>query len=110
MVGNGTVFLGKVDGIVALNATTGSQIWIAPLNGEGPRNFGDAVYANNTLYATGNGYIYSLEALTGDIRWQTSLGDEIRSAPLLHNGTLFVGTDDGTLFALGGTPLHYNPG
>ncbi len=63
---------------------------------------------NDTMYfGSRNGYLYANNAKTGALRWKVKLADRIRSAPSISTPShdakkaiVYVGTDDGTLWAL----------
>ena len=101
---NGTLFVGDYAGrVTALDAHSGKSRWVyqghgsivaTPVvrmaNGEGM----DVYMANQ------NGILTALNATSGSMEWHIYLG-ELRSAPVLVNGTLFVGSvSEHGLFAL----------
>jgi len=40
-------------------------------------------------------------AATGRLRWANTTGDAVGSSPAAAGGTVYVGRDDGTVYALG---------
>jgi outer membrane protein assembly factor BamB len=44
--------------------------------------------------------IYGYDTADGSERWQFETGDDVRSSPAVVDGTLYVGSDDGNLYAL----------
>ncbi len=76
-------------GVLALNATTGAERWFAGTP--------DAPVAASPVYAAGllyvpakNGYVYALDAATGDLRWMAAVQAGV-SSPAYHDGVLYVG-------------------
>jgi eukaryotic-like serine/threonine-protein kinase len=49
---------------------------------------------------SGDGYLYALDALTGEERWRFGTGRAITSTPTLAGGLVYVGSRDGSFFAL----------
>jgi hypothetical protein len=48
---------------------------------------------------SGDGYLYALDALTGEQRWRFGTGRAITASPSLAGGLVYVGSRDGSLFA-----------
>src|SRR5258708_30948867 len=58
------------------------------------------VSVNLALYVGGDdGYLYALDATTGQLKWKTATGGAIRSSPTFYKGLIYVGSGDGNLFA-----------
>jgi outer membrane protein assembly factor BamB len=54
----------------------------------------------------GDGYLYALNAKTGASLWSTSIGDSssrwgLFSSPIVVNGVVYVGSEDGNVYAFG---------
>jgi outer membrane protein assembly factor BamB len=64
------VFIGIGGNVVALDTSTGQEVWRTPLKG---RDFVNVVLHEAALYATTKGELFCLEAATGRIRWQNPL-------------------------------------
>ena len=47
-----------------------------------------------------SGRLYSIDALTGDLRWEFVADDSISSTPVVANKTLYVSSLSGTLYAI----------
>ena len=60
----------------------------------GQRLFGSSVVYNDILYQAGRGFLFALDAETGDIIWSFEL-PVIGSTPVAINGSLYVGTCNG---------------
>lgn len=66
---------------------------------------GTPAIANGLVYLGGyDGVFTALDLETGDIAWQTPLGDAIGSSPAYHDGTVYIAVEyippDGSLFGL----------
>jgi outer membrane protein assembly factor BamB len=64
------VFLGIKGSVIALDDTTGAQIWATRLKGS---DFVNLILTENRLYAATKGEIFSLDPGTGKILWQNPL-------------------------------------
>ena len=99
-VAYGLVFVADslLNQIWAVDAQTGALRWSA----FGGGTHGSLAAANGVLYAgTVGGNLFAYDALTGDVLWSYSIGSAIESSPVIVNGMLFVGADDGHLYAFG---------
>jgi hypothetical protein len=71
---------------------------------------GPVVLAGDEVFLTGNDrYIYALNAETGCEVWKYMTGSGSMSSPSVANGTVYVGSDDGSIYAIGGGDLSYAP-
>jgi len=107
IVHNGVMFLWSPGNVVqALNATTGELIWENRLGpdprrpGPGPsteetRSLG--LWGNNVYVNTPQGYLYALDARTGEQVWKTHITDELK-AP---GGGMFGGSTGGVIIIKG---------
>jgi outer membrane protein assembly factor BamB len=64
------VFIGIKGSVVALNRTTGEQVWATHLKGY---DFVNVVVQNETVLASCCGEIFRLDPLTGDRLWHNPL-------------------------------------
>jgi outer membrane protein assembly factor BamB len=64
------VFAGINGSVIALDETTGVEIWATSLKGS---DFVNLVLSENKLYATTKGEIFCLDPGTGKILWQNPL-------------------------------------
>jgi outer membrane protein assembly factor BamB len=66
---------------------------------------GEAVYSSPTLVdgtlfvGSGDGYVYALDAGTGDVVWTHQTGQAVFSSPTVVDGTVFVGSADNSVYA-----------
>jgi outer membrane protein assembly factor BamB len=57
--------------------------------------------ADSTVYAgSWDGYLYAVDAETGDERWRFETGDWVESSPSVADGTVYVGSNDRNLYAV----------
>ena len=69
MAPSNLIFIGIAGTVVALDRTTGSEVWRSELDGD----FVNVALLDGDLYATSNGELFCLHPATGDIRWQNPL-------------------------------------
>ncbi|WP_433920798.1 PQQ-binding-like beta-propeller repeat protein [Streptomyces canus] len=50
-------------------------------------------------FGTSDGYLWAVDAVSGERRWRRKASVWVRWAPLVANGTLYVGTNDGHMVA-----------
>lgn len=104
---NGTVYYGDDDKrVFALSAEDGSLLWRRNLRGDsGEIGGGPTVYRGMVFVVVLDMYpknytLTALDADTGETIWDETLpGDHYNSYPTTHNGTLYIGTRDGSIHA-----------
>ncbi len=105
-VANGVVYITDPGQISALNASTGALIW--SYRPDSSPWFSSPAVANGVVYFGGliggggtvQGYLYALNASTGAVLWKYPTASQMRSSPVVVNGTVYFHT--GTqLFAFG---------
>jgi glucose dehydrogenase len=109
-VANGLVYWGSWDGIEHATKADGSTAWTANL-GVAPSNCGSSLGVASTatiatlsingtatsvdFVGSATDQFYALNALTGSVIWQTSLGTSgtqvLWASPLLYNGSVYIG-------------------
>lgn len=112
-VARDTVYFGSFDRhVYALDAQTGEERWTHDTGAivrSSPTIVDGAVYVgagcHNLIceaYAEGEsrGWIYSLDADTGERRWRHETGAEVVSSPAVASGSVYVGSSDAHLYAL----------
>jgi len=115
-VADGTVYVGSYDRhLYAIDAESGESRWDRDLGGlirgsptvqsdsvllgVGCHNLACAWYADEADVSE-NGWVYSLDAETGETNWEYAVGDEVVSTPAVADGTAYVGASDERLYAL----------
>ncbi|AUD06611.1 outer membrane protein assembly factor BamB family protein [Spirosoma pollinicola] len=90
--------------LYALDALTGTKKWAVSAPGFDPsgypRVYGLPTAANQKVYIGSGNTVYVLDAQTGLAQQELLFGGGIYGAPLVAEGTLFVGCYDGKLYAL----------
>lgn len=102
-VAGGLVLSGMVNGVTALDAETGAVEWIRDdlPSTAAVTVVGDTVFAGSQADSSDHGMIHALDLASGESRWTWEKADgHITNTPIVVNGTLFVGTQEGTLYAL----------
>lgn len=110
-VSGNVVFIGADANVYAFNASTGAKLWNCTTDGfmnSSPNVVNGVVYIGS-----GNNNFYAINASTGAKMWKyTSAGPStavvergfnsgaFASSPAVVNGVVYVGSDDGNLYAL----------
>jgi outer membrane protein assembly factor BamB len=94
--------------VAAFNATTGAVLWSVSLGGplsipgDSPAVAKGMVYIGASVtgqHGSSNGTLYALNARTGKTVWSAPLSSSITSSPSVANDVVYVGSDDGILYA-----------
>ncbi|AOZ91794.1 PQQ-binding-like beta-propeller repeat protein [Paenibacillus crassostreae] len=102
-----TLYSGSSDSheLAAIDAETGEKKW--SFKTEGPIHSSPATDGATIYGAGGNhnsdknlGVIYALDAITGEEKWTFRTDANIYSSPALNNGILYIGSDDGNVYAI----------
>jgi outer membrane protein assembly factor BamB len=102
---NGTVYVGNVDGLYALNAKSGAIIWsYKPSQDTGAKADVDtapAIGGDGTIFfGTAGGTFYAVNP-DGTERFHYTTGGRISSSPAIGpDGTVFIVSDDGQMYAI----------
>lgn len=95
-------------GLAAFNATTGAVLWSISPGGslsileDSPAVAKGIVYIGASVtgqHGSVTGTLYALNAHTGKILWSAPVASGITSSPAIANAVVYVGSDDGTLYA-----------
>jgi len=122
-VSDGIVYFAAYDGnFYALDASTGALKWKFQTGGE--RRFAGkhlhgvqpvaetmpdpfdcylsspVVWKGAVYFGSGDGNIYSLNAVSGALNWKFKTGDVVHASPAIADGTVFVGSWDSYFYAL----------
>lgn len=115
-VAHGRVYAGSNDGTLrTFDADTGERGWI--FDAGSPIQSSPSIAGQTVYFGTWGGYVYALNAVNGELRWKhrpsnlpapgwTIGGNEpsarIVSSPWPGDGVVFIGCDDGCVYALEG--------
>lgn len=103
-IAGGIVYLASDDGgLTALDATTGAAEWYSP-TGSGGR--AAPTVAGPTVYLPAGRSVFAVNRTDGEPLWSFPTGDEIVSTAAVVDGSLYVGSRDGFLYALGGEAVE----
>jgi outer membrane protein assembly factor BamB len=86
---DGVAYVGSKDGLVAVEAATGEQRWLAPV---GDTSNSSPAVVDGIVYAGAGGHLHALDARTGEERWRVPAGDGIGYAsPVVIAGVVYAG-------------------
>jgi outer membrane protein assembly factor BamB len=93
------------DEVIATDAETGKELWKHSINGDlagagGALATAPAAAGGNVFVATLDGRVLQLDPSSGKIARTYEIGAPVRSQPLIQDGWLYVGTDDGKLVGI----------
>lgn len=97
-----SVYFGSTSGIVyALSNDDGSERWSIDPTGSGQFIFSSVVVVDGTVYVAGvQGDIYGMSTEDGSEEWHIDLSSNINSSPAVSEGVLYVGANNGNLYAI----------
>jgi len=100
-VGENEIYAVTNKDIVALNRTTGEELWTYHSDREDARQTASVYHRSSPalsggkVYAgLGDGYLYCLDARTGDVIWEFQNDYRVMSSPQVHAGRVFCGGDN----------------
>ncbi len=95
------LYVGSADGAVyGLSAKRGGPpAWIFP-TGNG-QVLSPVIVDEELVFAAGP-TLYSLDRETGDLLWQYPIGAKATTEPVVVDGMIYIGAEDGNLYAIGG--------
>ena len=101
----GDVLVAGDTGHIRSIATDGTTNWSTPLSDVDRGSHGTPAIADGTAYVgTYDGVVSAVSVASGDILWQTDVGDAAAASPTYHEGTLYVAveysTPSGTVVAM----------
>ncbi|MCK4538460.1 MAG: PQQ-binding-like beta-propeller repeat protein [Candidatus Krumholzibacteria bacterium] len=99
-IGDDFVIAATTDGSLVKLSHSGKVLWRVQPGGE--------IYSTPlvlkekdlVIFGTGDRFIYAYSLSAGNLMWRFSAGSDIRSAPVTNGSEIFVGSEDGNLFAL----------
>lgn len=90
--------------VIATDADTGSVLWKETLAGDetagGALGTAPVPAGNSILFATLEGEVRRLDAGNGKLLHRYPVGGRVRSQPVIAEGWIYVGTEDGRLVAI----------
>jgi outer membrane protein assembly factor BamB len=93
------IYLGSNDNnVYSINSTNGEQIWNYTTQGD----LSSPTISDNVLVVgSRDNKTYILNISTGEIIWNYTTFGEVSSSPSIVNGKVFIGSDDGVVYAFG---------
>ncbi len=125
-IAGGTLYVGSYDGkFYALDARTGTPRWkfatggerrfeAKGLHGMQPKNqtiadpfdvylSSPVVGGGSVFFGSGDGNVYALDAVSGDLKWKFQTGDVVHASPAYADGVVFFGSWDSYFYAVDAT-------
>jgi outer membrane protein assembly factor BamB len=103
-VADGTLYATDLSNLYAVDAESGRRQWDLKTDGSiqvlAASRTGIGVGSDSVYFGNQNGTIYAVDKNGGDLRWQYETGGEVNYAPTIKNGTVYIGSSDGNLYAL----------
>ncbi|MFB6096005.1 MAG: PQQ-binding-like beta-propeller repeat protein [Haloferacaceae archaeon] len=104
-VAGDTVIVRGADTLFAYDAADGTERWRGPAStnsgGAYYQDVGSAAVADGTVYAPDGDDLVALDLASGDLQWRFGAGEiAVSSAPVVADGTVYVGTVGGGFYAL----------
>lgn len=98
----GVVYFASGNRLYAVDAATGALKWVYPSSDALSFNIktGITVWEDLVLFGGTDGTLYAVRAADGRTAWAFPTRGPIRSSPIVSGGTVFVGSDDNSLYAL----------
>ena len=106
VVGDGVAIGSCAGTLYSLRRDTGEPLWLydARADGEGPQFHGEPrLFGDSLIIPTDgekNGYVYSFDPRTGDLRWKVEFKGGVATTPLLLGKQIVVAAVDGTVAAI----------
>jgi len=103
---NGRVYSSMGDTAQCVDAASGRPLWSRNLrDARRPGSTDDiltppAVVNGKLFVGTRWGFVYALNAETGEVIWQVDIGEPVSFQPAVAGGRVYVGTDRGSVFSL----------
>ncbi|MGA8215774.1 MAG: PQQ-binding-like beta-propeller repeat protein [Candidatus Sulfotelmatobacter sp.] len=102
-IANGVVYVGSIyyfNGVYALNASTGAELWSFTTGGSNGVSSSPAVANGVVYFGCDDHNVYALNASTGAKLRSFTTGDIVYAPPVVVNGVVYIGSDDYSMYAL----------
>ena len=101
VVSDGFAYIGNSAATIhAVSMRSGAFAWVHPTPGSPLMASSPAVYGDELVYHTMNGWVYVLDRSNGRQLWGWNAGSAIESSPIVRDGVDYFGTAGGQLDAL----------
>jgi outer membrane protein assembly factor BamB len=102
-VWQGRVYLGFDGGLLfCFDARDGKTLWAFEAGGAIRSSAAVSARDATVYFGCHDGHLYALDAMTGAERWRFRTGGKVTSSPCPAAGCVYVGSDDGCVYALAG--------
>ena len=98
IVHEGVVYVGGFFKIIALDASTGQQLWETTV--PSPLDHSVALAGDSLFVGLTDHRVVAVDLNTQQFRWSYKTGGPIASSPIVANGIVYVGSGDSFLYAL----------
>ncbi|MFA5793843.1 MAG: PQQ-binding-like beta-propeller repeat protein [Candidatus Brocadiia bacterium] len=100
VVAGAIVYVTSIDKtLYALDVSNGKMKWVFPA--KGGLNGSVEVSSDGVVYfGSEDGFIYAVNGENGQEIWKYKTNGKIRSTPVLYEDTIYIGTDDFSIYAL----------
>lgn len=98
LVGDLLIQANGIDGLTAFDKRTGSRVW--KLNIENGVEAPGAIINQRLFFPANDGFVYSVDALSGEIIWKFDSKFENLGEPLIHEGQLYFLTGNNIIFSV----------
>lgn len=93
------IYLQTDNFIYALHENDGAIKWSRPIESE--YSFSSPAVADGKVHVGIGNRVYAFDSSSGEQIWSYKTDGQIQSSPAISDGILFVGSDDGILYAIG---------
>jgi outer membrane protein assembly factor BamB len=93
---DGTAYVSAFQGLRAFDTADGKHRWTFPLEAVRTR----PAVSGDTVHVVDGGRLYAVNATDGKLRWSSPFTDKQETAPVVADGTVYIGDSGGTLRAL----------
>jgi outer membrane protein assembly factor BamB len=94
---SGAVLVADDTGRIQSLATDGTRNWSTSISDDDRGSHGTPAIADGTAYVgTYDGVVSAVSVASGEIRWQTDVGDAAAASPTYHEGKLYVAVEYAT--------------
>jgi len=88
--------------LYSIDLTSGEHLWEpSTVTAEAPISTPPVVTADTVYFASEDGVVHAVDAISGETLWQWQTGLHVRAAPAIVDGVAFVAAGDGYVYAVG---------
>lgn len=88
--------------LYSIDLTSGEHLWEpSTVTAEAPVSTPPVVTSDTVYFASEDGMVHAVDAVSGETLWQWQTGLHVRAAPAVVDGVAFIAAGDGYVYALG---------